>query len=186
MDSILPSKSKNNITTKDLVVMAVCVALMAICSWISIPVNVPFTMQMFAIFITVGLLGTKKSVLSVVTYLLLGAIGVPVFAGFHAGIGTLLGNTGGYLISYIFVALITGLIIDKFGRSYPVMLIAMLIGLAICYIFGTAWFMYVYLHNTGEVGLMTVLGWCVFPFIIPDIIKIVLAIGMSKRLIRYI
>lgn len=180
------NSNKRKITTKDLTIMALCVALMAICSWISIPINVPFTLQMFALFTTIGLLGTYRSTLVVVTYLLLGAIGVPVFAGFHAGFGALLGNTGGYLISYIFVALITGIIIDKFGKSIPVMAIAMVIGLIICYVFGTAWFIYFYTQNTGSIGVLTALGWCVFPFIIPDLVKIALAIVLSKRLARFV
>ena len=62
----------------------------------------------------------------------------------------------------------------------------MVLGIAICYVFGTAWFMFVYTSQTGAVGLMTVLGWCVFPFIIPDIIKIVVATILADRLHKFI
>lgn len=58
----------------------------------------------------------------------------------------------------------------------------MVIGLVVCYIFGTAWFMMVYTKNAGSIGLATVLGWCVIPFIIPDLIKIALALTLGKRL----
>ena len=81
-------------------------ALMAICSWISIPLTVPFTLQTFAVFVTLGILGGKRGTLSILVFLLLGAIGVPVFAGFTGGMGILLGNTGGYIIGFILSALV--------------------------------------------------------------------------------
>ena len=63
---------------------------------------------------------------------------------------------------------------------------SMIIGLVVCYAFGTAWFMIVYTGNTGAVGLASVLGWCVVPFLIPDFIKIALAFILSKRLEKLI
>ena len=128
----------------------------------------------------VGLLGMKRGLLSVVVYILLGAIGVPVFAGFKGGIGALFGTTGGYIVGFLFLALIAGLILDKFGKKVYVMIIALALGLLVCYAFGTAWFMVIYMKNTGPVGLMTVLGWCVFPYIIPDLVKMALAIAITK------
>lgn len=176
---------KQKKTNKEKTVMAVMIALFAaitaICSWISIPFGqVPFTLQTFAVFMAVAMLGTKGSLLSVVVYILLGAVGVPVFAGFKGGIGALLGTTGGYIVGFLFLAIIAGLIIDKFGKKVYVMYIAMILGLIAVYAFGTAWFMVVYLKNTGPVGLSTVLGWCVVPYIIPDLVKMSLAIFISK------
>ena len=114
------------------------------------------------------------------TPLLLGAVGVPVFAGFKGGIGALFGTTGGYIVGFLFLSLIAGLILDKFGKKVYVMIIALALGLLVCYAFGTAWFMVIYMKNTGPVGLMTVLGWCVFPYIIPDLVKMALAIAITK------
>ena len=81
--------------TYDMVYIAVFAVLMAICSWISIPATVPFTLQTFAVFLTVGVLGGKRGSMAVLIYILLGAIGIPVFAGFYGGVVPLLGNTGG-------------------------------------------------------------------------------------------
>lgn len=165
----------------DVALIAMMTALIAVCSWITIPFgDVPFTMQTFAVFVAVGLLGWKRSTLSVIVYILIGVAGAPVFSGFRGGISSLVGPTGGYIVGFIFLALIGGLIIDKFPKKVYVMCIAMILGLAICYAFGTAWFMYVYIRNTGAITLAAVLGKCVVPYIIPDLLKMVLAVVISK------
>lgn len=179
-----PSLTK--LTTKDIAYIALFTALIAICSWISIPTTIPFTMQTFAIFVTVGILGTRRGTISIMIYILLGVIGVPVFAGFLAGLGVLIGNTGGYIIGFIFSAIVTGLIIQYLGNKPPIMLLAMILGLVVCYIFGTAWFMYFYAQTSGTIGVMTALTWCVFPFVIPDVVKIVLAIVVVKRVAKIV
>ncbi|MBR6474866.1 MAG: biotin transporter BioY, partial [Lachnospiraceae bacterium] len=93
-------------TTLDLIYMAIGAALIAACSWITIPFMVPFTLQTFAVFTIVGLLGGRKGFLSILVYILLGAVGLPVFSGFKGGIGVLAGTTGGYIIGFLFIALI--------------------------------------------------------------------------------
>lgn len=168
--------------TYDMAYIGIFTVLIAICSWISVPMQIPFTLQTFAIFLAVAVLGGRRGTLSVVVYVLLGAVGVPVFAGFTGGIGIIMNNTGGYIIGFIFSALAMWLIESLFGKKIWVQGISMVIGLLICYAFGTVWFMLVYMRNTGAVGLMTVLGWCVIPFIIPDAVKIVLALVLSNTL----
>ena len=182
MQPIRLSASKALFSPKNIAYMALFSALTAICSWISIPTLVPFTLQTFAIFLMVGLLGTKRSLLSILIYLLLGAIGLPVFAGFSGGLGILFGATGGYLIGFFFLVLTAGLIINRFGHSFPILIAAFFCGLLVCYCFGTAWFLIVYARNTGPIGLGTALSWCVIPFLLPDTIKIVLAALAAKRL----
>lgn len=172
--------------TYDVVYVGVFAVLIAICSWISIPTLVPFTLQTFAVFLTVGLLGGKRGTMAVLVYVLLGAIGIPVFAGFSGGMGIILNNTGGYIIGFIFSALVMWLMEHLMGKKIWVQGLSMILGLIICYAFGTAWFMIVYTRDTGAVGLATVLGWCVIPFIIPDIVKIALALILSNRLSRVI
>ncbi len=166
----------------DIVYIAIGAALIAVCSWISIPTAVPFTLQTFAVFFVLLLLGGKRGTMATLVYVLLGAVGTPVFSGFAGGIGVLLGNTGGYILGFIFMGIIYILFTKLLGNRNWVKISALLTGLVVCYAFGTAWFMYVYLRNTGDVGLMTVLSWCVFPFIIPDLIKMALAFAMSKRI----
>lgn len=168
--------------TYDMVYIAIFAVLMAVCSWISIPMAVPFTLQTFGVFLAVGVLGGKRGTLSIVVYVLLGAIGIPVFAGFTGGLGIVLSNTGGYIIGFIFSALIMWSIEAALGKKTWVLAVSMIAGLIVCYAFGTVWFMYVYAKNMGAVGLATVLGWCVIPFIVPDLVKIALALMLSKRL----
>lgn len=179
-------KSGKKITTADIVVIALSAALIAVCSWISIPMTVPFTLQTFAVFTVAGLFGAKRGTLSVLVYILLGAIGVPVFAGFSGGISSLIGSTGGYIVGFIFTALIVGFASDKFQHKLVPLIISMLLGLIVCYAIGTVWFMVVYANTTGAVGLGTVLGWCVIPFIIPDCVKIAVAILISNRVGEYV
>ena len=170
------------IQTKDAAMIAVCAAVMAVCSWISIPAAVPFTMQTFGVFLAVGLLGGRNGTLAVVIYLLLGAAGLPVFSGFTGGIGHLFGATGGYIIGFVFSALLMWLMERFLGRSLKALVASMIAGLLVCYAFGTAWFMVVYAMDSGSIGLITALSWCVFPYIIPDALKILLAAIMTRRL----
>ncbi len=166
----------------DLVYCALFAALIAICSWISIPTTIPFTLQTFAVCVTTALLGTKRGLTTVLVYILLGLVGMPVFAGFTGGIGILAGVTGGYIVGFLFTALAVGIITAKLGKSVPVLAVAMVIGILLCYVFGTAWFMVVYAQSTGPVGLMSALSWCVFPYLLPDAAKIVAAILVVNRL----
>ena len=173
-------------TTTDIIFISLSAALMAICSWISIPMTVPITLQTFAVFTTAGLLGMKRGTIAVLVYILLGAIGLPVFAGFTGGIGILTGSTGGYIIGFVLSALVIGCAIKFFGKKRLVLVISMIAGLLVCYLFGTVWFMYVYTQRSGAVSLAAVLSWCVVPFIIPDIIKIVLAVFVVNRVSKHI
>ena len=169
-----------------LTVTSFFVALLAVCAFISIPLPfVSFTMQTFAVFLAVYILGTWRSLASVSVYIILGASGVPVFSGFRGGISVLLGPTGGYIVGFILAALISGLLIARSGyRRVPVM-ISMLAGLVVCYAFGTAWFAYVYTSQHGPVNLMFILTAAVLPFVIPDVIKIIIAIELGRRLKPY-
>lgn len=168
--------------------MALCglfAAIMAVCSWITIPTTVPFTLQTFAIFCTLGALGGQWGTVSVLVYLLVGLAGMPVFSGFSGGYSALFTASGGYLIGFLFTALVYWGITAMFGNKLLVTIIAMAVGLLVCYAFGTAWFVLVY-SRTEPVGILTALGWCVFPFIIPDGLKIALAILISSRVRRFV
>ena len=178
-------KQKQKLKTIDLVYVGLCAALIVICSWLSIPLTVPITLQTLAICVVAGIFGAKKGTLSVLIYILLGAIGVPVFSGFKGGIGTLFGATGGYIVGFVFTTVIVGLICKKTDKFWAIAL-SMLGGVLICYAFGTAWFAFVYAKDNTPASLKTILGWCVFPFILPDIIKIAIAAVLTKRRKRYI
>ncbi len=170
--------------TYDMAYIAVFTVLIAICSWISIPMTVPFTLQTFAVFLSVSILGGKRGTMAVLVYVLLGAVGIPVFAEFTGGPGIILNTTGGYIIGFILSALVMWLTESLFGKKLPVQILSMVLGLLACYAVGTVWFMFVYMRQTGAVGLGTVLGWCVIPFIIPDAVKIALALMLGNTLRR--
>lgn len=182
MNTVDQNQHSSALTTTDIAFIALFTALMAVCSWISIPATVPFTLQTFAVFLTTGLLGGKRSTIAVILYIILGAIGLPVFSGFTGGIGHLVGPTGGYIFGFIFTALIMWLIEHKNGRSVPVLAFSMVAGLLVCYAIGTEWFVFVYTRSNDPVSFATALGWCVIPYIIPDSLKIVLAVVLTRRL----
>ena len=186
MNNSQESRVSNKLHTKDYAYIGQCAALIAICSWITIPSMVPFTMQTFAVFLTLGLLGGKRGTMSVIVYLLLGAIGLPVFSGFAGGIGHMMGPTGGYIIGFIGTALVMWFFERKFGNGQKSLIASMTIGLLVCYAFGTAWFMAVYTKNTGAIGLGTALSMCVVPYLIPDALKIILASLLCNRLRKHV
>ena len=168
--------------TADMAYIALGTVIIAVCSWISIPFAVPFTMQTFAVFFVLMFLGGKRGTLCIVVFILLAAIGIPVLSGFKGGIGAVLGTTGGYLLGFIFTGLIYMLFEKTAGNRLSVKIAVLAAGLIVCYAFGTAWFMTVYAKNSGPIGLWTALSWCVLPFIIPDIVKLALAAAVSERL----
>lgn len=170
------------LSVRDLCGCALGAALLAICAWISIPATVSFTLQTFGVCLLAGLLGAKRGTLSVLVYLLLGAVGVPVFTGFQGGLGALLGVTGGYLIGFLFTALTVGLLTRTFGKRLPVLILSMAAGVLLCYAFGSAWFYLVYVRASGPITLGAVLLKCVVPFLIPDLLKILLAAVLVRRL----
>ena len=139
-------------STRDLCFCAIGAALIAVCAWISIPADVPFTLQTFAIFAVCGLLGGKRGTVSVLVYLLLGAVGAPVFAGFRGGFAALIGTTGGYLVGFILLALIIAFAQARWGLGQWVFVLSAAVGLLVCYAFGTAWFLIVY-TRTGAITL---------------------------------
>ena len=181
------STKNKSMPVTTLTFIALFTVLITICSWLSIPITgIPITMQTFAIFLTIYLLGPKYSAFSIIVYLILGAIGLPVFAGFGSGIGYLLGPTGGYLLGFLGTALIYALFRKLFGKSYISQIVSSLLGLVTCYALGTAWFIHVYTQTSGSISIMATLSMTVFPFVIFDIAKIVIAILLDGRLKRFL
>ena len=171
-------------TTKRMTRIALCAALLAPCAWLSVPTQPPFTMQTFGIFLTLLLLGAKDGTMAIGLYILLGALGVPVFSGFNGGMGALMGPTGGYIVGFLLICLIFGLLCGK-GAGLWLKALALLLGLAVCYAFGTLWFVKVYGDMKGPISTLSALSMCVFPFIVPDLAKLALALWAGKRLEKY-
>ena len=162
--------------------MAIGAVLITVCTYISIPLAIPFTMQTFAVFFVLEFLGGRRGTISILVYILLGAVGVPVFTGFMGGIGKLLGMTGGYIIGFLFTGIVYWAAEHFFGKKLPVQILSLLVGLLLCYAFGTAWFMLTYMRESGLIGLGSALSMCVVPFILPDLAKMALAVFFSNRL----
>lgn len=159
--------------------IAMSTALISVCAWISVPSAVPFTMQTFAVFLTAGVLGSRRALVAVSLYVVLGAIGLPVFAGMQGGLGVLVGATGGYISGFLPAAFIAGLR-HSGKRDSMVDIILMIIGLLVCYTFGTLWYALGYLG--GMEGIGAALTACVLPYVIPDLLKILLAAAVVRRL----
>ena len=189
--------TKNRAFIYDLVIISVSAALITICSWISIPLGpVPFTLQTLGILAVMLAVGGRRGTLAILVYLALGVVGVPVFAGFKGGIASFLGPTGGFLLGFVIAALVYWLLESLiFKRLMTSSVKTWIFGIIndvifeiIMYVIGVIWFMTVYAAQTGPVGLATVMSWCVFPFIIPDIVKMVISVLIGERaskLIRF-
>jgi len=162
--------------------IAMMVCIMAVCSWITIPSAVPFTMQTFAVFCAVLFLDGKDGLITVAVYILLGCIGAPVFAGFKGGVGVILGPTGGYILGFLFTAL-TYLAADPVIRRYKKAEIpVMIVGLFLCYGIGTLWFYTVMGMRGNAYSFWTVLTVCVLPYIVPDLAKMFLAKWVCRKI----
>lgn len=171
-------------SSKIIVFSALGTALLTVCSWISLPTAVPFTMQTFAVAFLSAILGTRKGISAIIAYILLGTVGLPVFSGFRAGLPVILGATGGYTLGFIPFCIITGSLCQKFRKSHLSIFLSMSAGLLACYISGTLWYALIYLSGTQ--GLIEAITICVIPFIIPDIIKLSLAALLAKKAERFI
>ena len=166
-------------TITEIVVTSVLITL---CAWISIPFTIAFTLQILGIAITLKYLGGKKGLLSIILYLALGAIGIPVFSGFKAGLTALMGPTGGFILGFLLWGLVYMLLEPLIKKPYQSYLVQTL-GLLLCYIMGVVWFMI--LSTNTSITFSKALLICVVPFIIPDLLKIFMgeAIGTKLKVI---
>lgn len=167
----ITSASSQRISTKTMALIAVMTALTCVLAPLSIPIGpVPISLTNLAIYFGLYILGMKLETISYIVYLLIGFVGVPVFSGFTGGAGKLLGPTGGYLIGFVPMAIVAGFLIDKFDGKPVYSVIGMIIGTAICYALGTAWF-----TVQADYEVMPALALCVFPFLPGDAAKIAIA-----------
>lgn len=166
--------------TKKIVLIGLMTAVTCILGPLSIPLPfspVPISLTNFAIFLAVFILGMKDATISFIIYLLLGAVGVPVFSAFSGGLGKLVGPTGGYLFGFIFLALIMGFFMEHFDRKIVPTIIGMIIGMAVCYIFGTVW-----LAKLMSLSFNEALALGVLPYLAGDVAKIIIAVIIGPRL----
>lgn len=145
---------------------------------LNIPLSpVPVSLGMLAIYFVTSVLGMKLGFFSVLAYILLGLAGVPVFTGFTGGAGKLLGPTGGYIIGYIFMALICGFFVDNWGNQIIPEIIGMVLGTAVCYLFGTLWLAY-----QASYTFFQALAAGVLPYIPVDAVKLAIALVVGRQI----
>ncbi len=176
---------KTKLSIQDLTMIALCTAVIAVMAQISIPMpmGVPMTMQTFAITLAAVILGAKKGTLATLTYLLLGAVGAPVFAGFTGGFQYFVDPTGGFLLSFPLMAFAIGYGAERCHHSKWVYVLWLALGTAVNYVIGVLFFCLI-----TKSGVMTGVTACVLPFIPTAVIKAVLASVMGfkirERLVR--
>lgn len=165
-------------STQRLTLSALLCALCAVLSQIQIPLPpVPISLSLLAVYLCGALLGSRWGAAAIGCYVVLGAVGVPVFAGFAGGVSVLFGPTGGFLFGYILCAWLVGRLCARLGFTRRGLILSMAAGTAACYLAGAAWFMFT--SGTNLWGCMTV---CVFPFIPGDVLKILLTAALCLRL----
>lgn len=165
------NKKLQSIQPYQLVCCALMSALLCVFGPLSIPIGpVPISLSPLIIYITIYVLGMKGATISYLIYLLLGIVGLPVFSGFQGGLAKIAGPTGGYLVGFILMTLVSGFIMEKSKRNIPITIVGMILGIIVAYAFGTIWFVAIM-----KVSFSYALGVCVFPFIPFDLVKIAIA-----------
>ncbi len=168
---------EKKISTKQMAFVALMAAVICILAPISIPIGpVPISLTNLVLYFTIYLIGTKSAVCSYIIYLLLGTVGLPVFSGFTGGVGKLIGPTGGYLIGFIPMIIIAGIIIEHSHDNKIIEMIGMILATAVCYLIGT-----LYLSYSTNMSFKAALIAGVLPFIAEDIIKMIIAMILGRK-----
>ena len=162
-----------------MILTSLCAAIIAVLAQIIIPLPlIPITGQTLAIGLVVTILGLKHGTYAVLLYILLGAIGLPVFQSFTGGLGILFGPTGGYIIGFIPTALVIGFYLKKTRLTFTHALVANILGMLVTLAFGAVWLKYL-----AELSWTGALFSGVIPFLIVGVIKAILAawVGVIVR-----
>ena len=167
-------KAGGRMKLREMTHCGVFAAVLAVCAWLSFPFGgLMVSLQSFGVLLALGLLGGRCGTVTVLVYLLLGAAGAPVFSGFRGGISALLGPTGGYLWGFLAACAVYWILERRLPRW-----LNMALGMVVCYICGTAW--YYYMHANG--ALWPVVLTCVVPYLLPDALKLILSLSISKKI----
>ena len=178
------SLKKEKMTTTQMTVTALMAAVLCIFGPMVLPIPVspvPISLTNLVLYFMVYILGMKASLMSFCLYLLLGAVGLPVFSGFAGGLGKLAGPTGGYLLGFVFMTLAAGFMVERFPDPAVLQGIGMAAGTAVCYLFGTVW-----LAEQMSLTFTEALGIGVIPYLPGDAAKILLAVILGPKLRRIV
>lgn len=169
----------------DITRIGLMTVIIAICSWITVPFLIPFTLQTFGIFLSLKILGAKKGTISILVYILIGMAGVPVFSGFRGGFGHIMGPTGGFIVGFLFSGILYWIFEKGASKNKVFGILKMIVSLMVCYVFGSLWF-YVSYGKMQSMSISRVMLLCVVPFILPDILKILLADYIAEKVKKHI
>lgn len=176
----MEQNKKKRMSAREMALIAVMAAVTCVLGPLSVPIGVvPVSFTNLAVYLSVYVLGCRRGTLSYVVYLLIGLVGMPVFSGFTGGVGKLFGPTGGYLIGFVFMALISGWFIDTFSCRLLPSMTGMVLGTVVCYIFGTAWLAY-----QADLSFYAALAAGVLPFLVGDLVKMVAAAVIGPQIRR--
>lgn len=170
METAIKKKASS---TKEMALIGVMTAVTCVAAPFAIPIPispVPITLTTLILYLSIYILGARKSLISYVVYLAIGLMGLPVFSGFSGGFGKLAGPTGGYLIGFLFMLPLTGMLFETVAKNIGLRILALAFGTLIAYLFGTVWIC-LQLHLDFISGLW--LGG--IPYLPGDIVKIILA-----------
>ncbi len=171
--------------TKKITYASLGAVFLTIGSWITVPFAIPFTMQTFALFFVLGAFGGKIGGISVFIHISLGLLGLPVFSGFQSGISALFSPAGGYVVGFALAGTLYFALYSVLNKNRLLDIAMPYICLVLCYTLGTAWYM-LYISSESQIGFASALSVCVFPYVIPDIIKVTLASITAEKLKRLI
>ncbi len=174
------SSNHSFITTKQLTLIGVMTAVICVLAPFAIPTPfspVPITLGTLVLYIAAFVLGMKRSTLSCLIYLLLGAVGLPVFSGFSGGFAKVAGPTGGYMLGYLFLTLTAGFFIERFSGKLAFAVLGLILGTALCYLFGTLW-----LGIQMNLSPAQALAAGVIPYLPGDVVKIIIAALLGPKL----
>lgn len=178
-ESTISAKPKSSFNVKQLALVGLMAAIICVLAPFALPIPispVAISLGTLAIYFVLTVLGLKLGTVSVIVYILLGLVGLPVFAGFTNGPGKLFGPTGGYIIGYLFMAPICGFFIDRWGDKFLPGFLGMVLGTAVLYLFGSLWLAYQASYTLPQAFMAGVV-----PYIPGDLIKLILAMVLGRQ-----
>lgn len=170
--------ASQSIGTKSLTTIAVMTTILCVLAPLSIPIGpIPISLATFVIYLSIFVLGQKKSTICVLLYLLLGFVGLPVFSGYSGGFAKLFGPTGGYLLAYPVLTLVSGYGIDRFRNKKAYSVLSLIIGTVLLYLIGTF-----VLSQVAHMDFSKAAALGIYPFLIGDLVKILIAVFIGDNL----
>lgn len=177
----MPFDKDKKTSLKRVTLIALLMVFFALSAYIHIPLSIPITMQTFVLALCLVSVGTWVTLRMLIVYLLAGCIGIPVFSGFRSSASVLLEPSGGYLAGFFLMSLTYWVLTSVVPEFRYKKQIIMIVSLLPMYVLSVLWYAFVYLDGTGG-GIISAMWVCVFPYVIPDTIKVILGCSIGERI----